>query len=64
MLSTTICTELQKAVSMGSTELDFFQILRQIYTVFRQNHTKFYQMLPKFTKAYQSLPTIPNLTNI
>ena len=56
--------ELQKAGSMGSAEPDFFQILRQICPVFRQNLTKFYQSLPKFTKAYQSLPILPNLTNI
>ena len=56
--------ELQKAGFMGSAEPDFFQILRQICPVFRQNFTKFYQILPKFTKVYKSLLILPNLTNI
>ena len=45
---------MQKAGSMGSAEPDFFQILRQICSVFRQ--------ISKFTKAYQSLPKFTNFT--
>ena len=45
--------ELEKVDLTSSAEPNFIQILCQIYPVFRQLLTKFYQILPKLTKFFK-----------